>query len=291
MSPQYQANALFDVNNLIAVITGAGSGIGRVIAHTLAANGAKAVYVLGRRAEALETTKKTSVNPSVITPIICDVTSKDSLQAAASLVRQDAGYCDVVFANSGVATADASALIPSIGSISIKAIQEGLWQHSMEEFTETFHVNVTGVFYTAVAFLNLLDEGNKRRVVPQTAQIIITTSLGGFARKPTLSFAYGPSKAAAGHLAKQLATVLAPYKIRINTIAPGFFPSEMTQNLPFMNGGGGSSQAANIPLGRMGNEEDIAGAILFLASRAGSYIDGNVLLTDGGRGCVIPSTY
>ncbi|EFY85934.1 hypothetical protein J3459_017353 [Metarhizium acridum] len=295
MSNRYDSHTLFRVDNLVAVITGGGSGIGRIIAHALVANGAKRVYILGRREASLETTKSTSSHPENITPVVCDVTSKESLRAAADKVRQDCGYCDVVFANSGVSTADASQYLGR-QEIDIKALQEGLWQHSMEHFTQSFHVNVTGVFYTTVAFLDLLDEGNKRDAVPQKSQVVVVTSMGGFSRRPKASFAYGPSKAAAGHLAKQLATRLAPYKIRVNNLAPGFYPSEMTENIAFMKETDeprreGSLANSFVPLERVGSEEDMAGAVLFLASRAGSYVDGNVLLTDGGRASIVPCTY
>lgn len=296
MTPSYGTQRLFDVNDLVAVITGAGSGIGRVMAHALVANGAKLVYILGRRTEALEATRDMSSNPDRIKTIVCDVTSKESLHAAASFVRQDCGYCDIVFANSGISTANVSNILSSAESMTIQAIQDGLWQHSMDHFTESLHVNVTGVFYTTVAFLDLLAEGNARAVVPQTSQVVITTSGGAFSRRPAASFAYGSSKAAAGHLAKQLATFLAPFKIRVNSIAPGFYPSEMTENMSFMKAGGdprleGSVPSGFIPLERVGSEEDMAGVVLFLASRAGSYIDGTVLLTDGGRGSILPNTY
>jgi NAD(P)-dependent dehydrogenase (short-subunit alcohol dehydrogenase family) len=189
-----------------------------------------------------------------------------------------------------------SNVLSSTEHLTLEALQDGLWQHSMEHFTESFHVNVTGAFYTAVAFLDLLAEGNARAFLPQTSQVIITTSLGGFSRRPAASFAYGSSKAAAGHLAKQLATFLAPYKIRVNAIAPGFYPSEMTDNLSLMKSADnprleGSIPNTIIPLERVGSEEDMAGVVLFLASRAGSYIDGTVLLTDGGRGSLLPTTY
>lgn len=294
MASSYDAQALFDVKNIVAVITGGGSGLGKVVAHALAANGAKAVYILGRRQESLTATKDSSPNPQVIHTIVCDVTSKGSLQDAAKSIRDEIGYIDVLFANSGVITASVS--IQDADSLSAKSLQERLWAPDMDEFTKTFHVNVTGAFYTAVAFLGLLDEGNKRAVVPQKSQVIITSSIAAFARKPAAGFAYGTSKAAVTHLAKQLATLLGPLKIRVNTIAPGFYPSEMTDNMPFMKASADPRKEGGlpkdfVPLERSGSEEDIAGAALFLVSRAGGYIGGNVLVTDGSRLGIMPATY
>ncbi|KAL7947993.1 hypothetical protein V8C42DRAFT_316340 [Trichoderma barbatum] len=291
----YSVESLFRVDGLVAVITGGGSGLGRVTAHALAVNGAKAVYVLGRREDALAATRDACPRPEVIIPVVCDVTSKDSLKAAADRVREELGYCDVVFANSGLITADSSTIIGNAGNLDIKALQEGLWEHSMEEFTQSFHVHVTAVLYTVLGFLDLLDEGNKKAVVPQKSQVIVTGSVATFARLPKAGFAYGSSKAAAAQLAKQLATLLAPHKIRVNTIAPGLYPSEMTERDIKASAKEvreeGSFPGTFIPLGRMGTEEEFAGAMLFLTSKAGGYVDGSVLLTDGGRLSITTSTY
>lgn len=295
MASSYSAQSLFEVKGLIAVVTGGGSGLGKVIAHALAANGAKAVYILGRREEALGRTRDSSPNPDITHPVVCDVTSKDSLATAADRVRKDVGYCDVVFANSGVATAGLGDAIKNVGNSSVKSLQEKLWAPSMDEFNKTFHVNVTGAFYTAVAFLDLLDEANKRAVVSQKAQVVITASIAGFSRMPAAGFAYGPSKAAVMHLTKQLATVLSPLKIRINCIAPGIYPSDMTESTFFKDSANprqeGGLPKEMVPLERCGAEEEMAGAALFLASKAGGYVDGNVLVTDGGRVGIMPGSY
>lgn len=105
---------------------------------------------------------------------------------------------------------------------------------------------------------------------------------------------YGQSKAAATHMGKQLSTNLAPYKIRVNVICPGMFPTEMTESIlpqgkdPCVEGNVPTSLS---PLGRYGSEEDMAGLILYLVSRAGTYVDGCVQVADGGRLAQIPSTY
>lgn len=233
MASSYSAQSLFHVADLVAVITGGGSGLGRVIAHSLAANGAKAVYVLGRREEALGQTRDSSPSPAITHPVLCDVTSKDSLAAAADRVRKDVGYCNAVFANSGVATAE--------------------------------------------------------------SQVFITASIAGFTRQPSVGFAYGPSKAAAMHLTKQLSTALEPLKIRVKAFAPGIYPSDMTDSTFLKDSDnpcqeGGMSREL-VPLERCGTEEEMAGAALFLASRAGGYVNGNVLVTDGGRVSTMPVSY
>ena len=90
-----------------------------------------------------------------------------------------------------------------------------------DEFTNTFHVNVTAQFFTAIAFLGLLDAGNKKGNVEQKSQIIATSSIAGYNKQVPSSFAYGLSKTACTHLVKQLSTSMVPYNIRANAICPG----------------------------------------------------------------------
>ncbi|KHN95500.1 short chain dehydrogenase/reductase family [Metarhizium album ARSEF 1941] len=293
-SLRYNSASLFGVKDIVAVVTGGGSGLGAITTHALVANGAKAVYVLGRRGAALLRTRKNACNPDAVHTIVCDVTSKDNLRAAARLVREQVGYINVLYASSGVIEA---ATAPPDGSDDIKSLQQKLWKPAVEDFTTTLHVNVTGTFYTAIAFLDLLDEGNKRAaVVAQKSQIVLTSSVSSFARLPFAGFSYSTSKAAVTQLGKMLSTALAPYKIRVNTISPGLFPSEMTQNMTFMQTEGdpreeGAVSPSLVPLERIGTEEEFAGVAVFLASKAGGYLDGAMILLDGGRVGVMPSTY
>jgi NAD(P)-dependent dehydrogenase (short-subunit alcohol dehydrogenase family) len=95
-------------------------------------------------------------------------------------------------------------------------MQKGLWEPDMEPFTNTFHVNTTAVYYTAVAFLDLLDAGNKKQNVAQDSQILVTSSVAGFSRYLASSFSYSTSKAAVNHLVKMMSTTFAQqgYHIR-----------------------------------------------------------------------------
>jgi len=86
--------------------------------------------------------------------------------------------------------------------------------YDFNEFTDTFKVNATSVWYTAMAFLKLLDNGNKKGNVVQSSQVVVTSSIGGFNKKAPGGYAYGPSKAAATHIAKQLSNVLPTWNIR-----------------------------------------------------------------------------
>ena len=185
-------------------------------------------------------------------------------------------------------------------------MQDFLWKPEVEDFTHTYHVNTSAVFFSIVAFLGLLDAGNKKGNVEQKSQVIATSSIGGFNRLPFAGYAYQSSKAAATHMMKIFATALVPHGIRSNIIAPGckstvyleghalinvVYPSEMTAG-PLGNAfPDGVFPKSMIPEQRVGSIEDMAGTILYITSRAGAYLNGNVLITDGGRLSIAPSTY
>ncbi|KAI1162152.1 hypothetical protein F5B18DRAFT_408467 [Nemania serpens] len=300
---------IFNVDGLVAVITGGGSGLGLFAARALDANGAQAVYIVGRREQILKSAAATAVNGNII-PIVGDVSDKESLKKIAERVRQEQGYVNLVFANAGGSGVNhASAVTNPDGTRkkpSITELQQKLFAPEMSDFTNALHMHNTAVFYTAVAFLDLLDAGNKRRNVPQDSQILVTGSISGLSRHLTSSFSYSTSKAAVTHLVKMLSTFLGThgFRIRANLIVPGLYPSEMTAGhtdrmKPFGGVRGHDSayegacviNGAKTPAERTGSEEDFAGAVLFMTSRAGGYLNGEALVTDGGRLSQLPSTY
>ncbi|KAI3534310.1 short-chain dehydrogenase/reductase [Colletotrichum abscissum] len=282
-SPNLNAADLFGVKGLIAVVTGGGTGIGLMIAQGLEANGA-IVYIIGRRKEALEQAAKTAKNGNIRT-IQGDITSKSDLERAVAEIKEAHGYVNVVIANSGIGGPALKGLPPNP---TIAQYRDFVFGWEQKDFTETFAVNATGVFFTVAAFLELLDEGNKRSNFKQRSQVIATSSIGAYNRNP-MGFAYGASKAAVVHMFKQLSTTLVPFNIRANVIAPGFYPSEMTTATVEAHKEGWPK--TTIPEERAGDVEDMAGAVLFLVSRAGAYTNGNVLVTDGGRLGIVPSSY
>lgn len=187
------------------------------MAKALALNGAHKVYIIGRRKEMLEATAKESPHGNII-PIVGDVTSKEDLKSIASTIEKEVGYINVLIANSGVAGPQSPSITPET---SLKDFQAALWEQRFEDYTDTFAVNVSAVFFTVVAFLSLLDAGNAKGNVEQKSQVIATSSIAGFNRNVPGGYAYGQSKAATTSLMKQLATQLVPYGIRSNVIAPG----------------------------------------------------------------------
>ncbi|KAL9090218.1 MAG: hypothetical protein Q9159_002118 [Coniocarpon cinnabarinum] len=298
---------LFAVKDLVAVITGGGTGIGLTFARALAANGAKSVYILGRRLQVLEEAAA-SDSHSCIHPLQCDVLSKESLSSCADAVREREGHIDILVANAGVSPSECVAGLPPGGRPeNAKTFAKAMWDVPIEKFNEPLQVNVTGVFYTVLAFLPLLDEGMSKRdemlkqtredsvdapAPPPRPQILITSSIAGFSRLPTGYLAYSASKAGVTHLAKQLATYLAPFRIRVNVFAPGMFESEMTADRAgpdmFIEG---KVKSDKIPAERWASKHDIAGVALYLLGKAGDYLNGAIILLDGGRISIAPATY
>lgn len=199
------------------------------MARGLAGAGAKKVYILGRRQQVLETAAKE--HPSIV-PVVCDVVDKASLQSAVDFVTKDVGYINLFIANSGLH----GPLHTWDTESSIKDLRKHMFEDvSMDEFSQTFHVNITGTYFSILAFLELLDEGNKRALkggfgapaqegsdVPSIqSQVIVTASISAFSRMQYSCPAYAASKAALVHLTKHTATNLGRHGIRVNALAPG----------------------------------------------------------------------
>ncbi|KAJ5987194.1 hypothetical protein N7451_011559 [Penicillium sp. IBT 35674x] len=302
MTASVDSSNIFRVDGIVAVITGGGSGIGLTMTRALAANGAHKVYILGRRLEVLE--KAAEELPEIIIPQQADVTCKEDLQAAVDRVKSEVGYVNLVVANSG-----------SIGppvrfnpTASLPELRQSLFtDFSMKGMNDALNLNVTAALFTMTAFLELLDAGTQNALkggfgkplkegsdVPSIqSQVIFTTSISAFSRHWTSSPPYLTSKVAIMQVAKHASTQLARFGIRVNAIAPGIYPSELASVL--ISSRKPEEEAYNddrfIPARRFGGDEDMAGAILFLTSRAGSYSNGLILTTDGGRLSVMTATY
>ncbi|KAJ7243757.1 hypothetical protein C8J57DRAFT_1365793 [Mycena rebaudengoi] len=316
---------LFNVQGLVAVITGGGSGIGSMMAAALENNGAT-VYIIGRRLSVLEETAQRIGKYDRVIPLEGDVTDRDSLLSVVDAVKTRHGYIDLLINNAGIARNLFEHPLPSPGSVSpisnppsppaspgstpsvpcIKAFQSALWDTgSPEDFAETFATNVTSVYYTTVAFLDLLHQGNVRkqrqpsfsmngfsRPPLHSSQVLSVSSSGAFRLDAKIfSLSYTVAKNACTHLGKLLANLLAPWGIRSNVLAPGVWPSEMTAVAIPGLALRPSTYVDGVPLKRAGTEEEMAGAVLFLASRSGSYVNGAVWLVDGGRIGTVPSSY
>ncbi|KAI7720072.1 NAD(P)-binding protein [Hortaea werneckii] len=284
MADATNASKLFSVEGMVVVITGGGTGIGQMMTRAFATNGAAKVYIVGRRKEKLDETA--ALNPEVIVPIVGDVTSKESLCQVADQVEKDAGYVNLVCVNSGT-------MPPAIGvnsrEVDVHTYRQKALEQRTEDWEETFKTNSIAVFFTTMAFLTLLDAGNKRQNFPlQQSQVLVTSSIAGYLRVPMNMGVYPASKASATHLVKHLAGTLVPYSIRVNAIAPGLFPSDLAAGLIARANtdgrdatGYGAFGKDFIPAERLGRTEDMAGTVLYMASAAGAYLNGNITVLDG----------
>jgi len=244
------------LENKVAVITGATSGIGLATAQRFAAEGAY-VYITGRRQAELDAAVA-SIGANA-TSVQADSTKAADLDALYAKVEQGHGRIDVLFANAG-----GGGMLP-LGEI------------SEEQIDDTFGRNVKGVILTVQKALPLLSRG---------ASVILTGSTAGVQGTPAFSV-YSASKAAVRNLARSWILDLKDRGIRVNTISPG---ATKTPGLVDLAGPDASAQqglldflASKIPMGRVGDPAEIAAAALFLASDDASFVNGVDLFVDGGQ--------
>lgn len=185
------------------------------MAKALADAGAARVYIVGRRTDVLQAAAASINKPTVVVPLYCDVTSKISLESVVSVVENDAGFLNLVVCNAGVGGPQVAA--PGPGT-SIEEWQARNLACDFEEYTDTFRVNASSVWFTAMSCLRLLDAGNRRGNLGWSSQVVVTSSIAAFNKKAPGGWAYGQSKAAATHIAKQLSIVLPTWNIRYEFI-------------------------------------------------------------------------
>ncbi|KAM0719327.1 hypothetical protein Q7P37_005232 [Cladosporium fusiforme] len=262
-----------------------GSGLGLIIARTLESNGAK-VYITGRNEQKLQEAVKLASHGNLI-PIQGSTTSHADLQRAVDQITHETGHIDLLINNAGQTTFDSSpnARPKPTADSSASEVRDYYFNYRPQQlWADTLETNVAAVFTTSMAFLELLVEGNKRREGSgkPSSQIVAIGSVGGLTRF-TDSFIYNASKAAVHHLMKNLGGHFVGFDVRCNVIAPGWFPTDMTVPVTKMwEHTGGVMPRTLVPAQRMGAEEEMAGTVLYLASRAGGYCNGNVQVVDGG---------
>lgn len=250
--------------------------------QALAVNGAK-VYIAGRTGEKLERVAELYSKdiPGQIIPITADVTSKQSIQELVDQISAKESKLHILINNAGIGSAT-----QNTEQSDPKALQEELFHNksTIEEWDEVIRTNLTHQFFTSAAFLPLLSRGSEDEY-GWSSTVINISAISGLVKSAQHHFAYSSSKAAVVHLTKMLAGEIASsgLKIRVNNIAPGVFPTELT------TGGSDDKQKSSIPkekfegkipAGRPGKEEDMAGAVLFTA--ANQYLNGQTVAVDGG---------
>lgn len=276
---------LFDVSKFTAVVTGGGSGIGLMCAQALATNGAK-VYITGRREDALNTVvAKYNQVAGEIVALPGDITSKAEIKRMADEVAgKEPKGIQLLVNNAGIARDNETKYSHGKPDFSdANAIAEHMWKSEPEHWQETFMTNLTSQFFVSAGFLPLLAKG-RQSIDGYSSSIVNIASISGVMKGSSSGqFAYASSKAAFIHLTRMMATTFTEAKIRVNCIAPGIFPSEMTAGSSNEDQKSQLSGGSTNPAGRPGHDTDMAACILYLAGPGGVFLNGQVIYPDGGN--------
>jgi NAD(P)-dependent dehydrogenase (short-subunit alcohol dehydrogenase family) len=257
---------LFDLTGKVALVTGATKGIGRGIATQLAAHGAR-VIVSSRDRDAAEQTaaeinQQQGATDRIAHAVACDINNLDEIEKLARAACDVWNGIDILVCNAAVlAFIGASRDTPP------------------ELFNQLLATNIHHNFRLCQAVRGEMAQRGG-------GAIILIGSVAGHTASPS-TLAYGVSKAGMAHMARSLADEMAPQRIRVNCIAPGLIRSYSSGKV-WRDADRLKVAEATIPLGRIGEPEDIAGAVIFLASDAGSYVTGTTLHVDGGRSFLSP---
>ncbi|KAF2133782.1 NAD(P)-binding protein [Dothidotthia symphoricarpi CBS 119687] len=283
---------LFDVSHVTALVTGGGTGIGLMIVQALVANGAK-VYITSRRDEVLKKTDELhDKGPGQIIPLQGDVSDKaDVARLCKEITEKEPAGIQLLVNNAGIARDDATSFSkngePDMSSAS--AISEHFLKSEPDSWADTFKTNVSAMFFMSMTFLPLLAKGGSK-TPGYTSSVINVSSISGYMKGSSSGqFAYASSKAAATHLSRMLATTFVGTKVRVNTIAPGVFPSEMTAGSSDADNKSNLDMEMSNPAGRPGKDTDMAATVLFLAGPGGVFYNDQVLYPDGGNTLTQPS--
>ncbi|GJJ10702.1 hypothetical protein Clacol_004929 [Clathrus columnatus] len=255
------------------IIVRDGPQIGREILRGYIHHNTNLVDITGRRSEVLENVSITYEGPGELVPFVGDVTKKEDIKNLVEFVKQRDQYINLLVNNAAVGGVKNDFAQKS----SIEEFSEALFSTTFEEWNTTLHLNSTAMFFMAAAFLPLLAKG------PNPGCIINVSSMSGITKQSQGGqFAYNASKAATISLTQQLAYEFRKpgLSVRVNAIAPGFFPSEMTPARIFSPDPDVVRAQWGVPLGRIGHPREYAQAILTLA--VDTYMNGSVLLVDGG---------
>jgi NAD(P)-dependent dehydrogenase (short-subunit alcohol dehydrogenase family) len=244
---------LFDLRERVAIVTGASSGLGAGFARTLAGRGAK-VIAAARRADALE---RLAAEVPGVQGVACDITEAGDRERLVASALEHHGQIDVLVNNAGRSSGPADE------------------NDDLAAFDRVLELNVSALFaLTQRVAASMLERGSG-------SIVNISSMFGQVAAAPLPEPAYVTSKAAVNGLTRELASQWAAQGVRVNAIAPGWFPTEMNEGL-FADERAAKWLARTCPMGRAGRPGELDGALVFLASDASSYCTGQVIVVDGG---------
>lgn len=246
---------LFNLDGQVALITGSSRGIGKAIAVTLAAAGAK-VVVSSRKIEACaDVAEIITAAGGTAMAMACNVSDKGQRDALVDAAQNRLGPISILVCN--------AAVNPAYGPLA--ALED-------RAFDKVMAVNVA-------ANIHLINRVAPGMAAAGGGAVILLSSIAGMMGSQNIG-AYAVSKAADAQLARNYAVELGRKNIRVNAVAPGLIRTEFSTAL--WEGQRGADFVARTPLGRLGEAEDVAGVVLFLASKASSYVTGQVIVADGG---------
>ncbi|MDH3707892.1 MAG: glucose 1-dehydrogenase [Acidimicrobiia bacterium] len=243
----------FDLDGRVAIVTGASSGFGAHLSRTLAAAGAQ-VVAAARRADRLD---ELATDVAGVVPVACDVTDDVQCEALVDRALGELGRVDILVNNAGASDAQ-------------PAIDEPI-----DDFRSVVELNLNASFWLARLVAGPMREQGSGSIIN------IASVHGLVAAAPNHQAAYTASKGGLVTLTRELAVQWAGYGIRVNAVAPGYFATELTDDM-LASDSGTRWIERNTPLRRPGELYELDGPVLLLASDAGSYITGAVLTVDGG---------
>jgi NAD(P)-dependent dehydrogenase (short-subunit alcohol dehydrogenase family) len=246
---------LFSLQGRVALVTGGSRGIGKMIATGFLHQGAR-VYITARKAAACDATAAELSGIGACFSLPADVSSVEGARKLAAEISRREPALDILVNNAGAA-----------------------WGEDFDTFPENGWDKVVDLNMKTPFFLTqALHETLKRAAKDRPAKVINIASIDGISVNQWETYSYTASKAGLIHLTKRMALRLAQDNIVVNGIAPGPFPSEMNKEARDH----GDAVAHRVPAGRVGATEDMAGAAIYLASRAGDYVVGETIVVDGG---------
>ncbi len=246
---------LFSLKGRVALVTGGSRGIGRMIASGFLAQGAK-VYISSRKAADCDQTAAELCSLGECVSLPADVSTLDGAQALVKAFAAHESALDILVNNAGAAWGEAFDTFPEKG-----------WDKVMD-------LNLKAPFFLTQALIAPL----RKAAEVQPAKVINIASIDGISVNPLETYSYAASKAGLIQLTRRMAMRLVQDNIVVTAIAPGAFASDMNRVARDQE----EETAARIPAGRIGRDEDMAGAAIYLASRAGDYVVGSTLVVDGG---------
>ena len=245
---------MFDLNNKVAIITGASQGIGRTIALVFAKSGANVICIARSESKIKELCLEITDQGGQASPIACDVGDGDAFANAIKSVTNEYGKLDILINNAGI-TRDAL-----------------LMRMNDTQWDEVLNTNLKGAFHGMKSAIRPMMKNKYGRIINITSIVGLTGNPG--------QANYAASKAGLIGMTQSIAKEVGTRGITVNCIAPGWIDTEMTVDLPEDSK---KDLLDRIPIGKIGTPEDIAHAAVFLASDEASYITGQTITVDGGR--------